>query len=111
MIHYSKHRKEVEVFINSFLSFNSTSEIFSKYQKRFNKNKDKLFTFLNHDGIPWNNNAVKTFALYRKITDGCFTEKGIRKYLVLLSIYQTCKYRNISFLEFLKSKGINIDKF
>jgi hypothetical protein len=28
---------------------------------------------------------------------------GIRQYLVLLSIYQTCKYRDIPFLKFLLS--------
>lgn len=55
----------------------------------------------------WNNNnaehAVIPFAKYRKIRDTNFSEKSIKEYLILLSIQQTCKYRGVSFLEFLKS--------
>jgi hypothetical protein len=40
------------------------------YQKRFVKYKDKLFLFLKHNGIPWNNNntehSIKPFAKLRK---------------------------------------------
>ncbi len=110
-----KHKKEVEKFMNRFLSSNSDSEVIIQYQKRFRKYQNKLFTFLDYDGIPWNNNnaeyAIKSFALYRKITDGCFTETGMRKYLILLSIYQTCKYKKLDFLNVLKSKEVDIDKF
>jgi hypothetical protein len=40
-----------------------------------------LFTFLDHDGVPWNNNnaehAVKRFADYREMADGHFSEQGL----------------------------------
>ena len=69
--------------------------------------RDRLFEFLNHDGVPWNNNnaenAIKPFAKYRAMAGDLSTRKGLEDYLVLLSIQQTCKYRGISFLEFLKS--------
>jgi hypothetical protein len=39
------------------------------------------------------------------------TASGLRDYLVLLSIYQTCKYRGISFLRFLLSREKDIDRF
>lgn len=78
-----------------------------KCKERFEKNRNKLFTFLTHDGVPWNNNnaehAVKAFAMLRHVIDGVTSEKGIREYLVLLSICQTCKYKNLDFLEFLRS--------
>jgi hypothetical protein len=64
--------------------------------ERFEKNREKLFTFLNHDGIPWNNNnaehAMKAFARLRDVIEGITTETGLREYLVLLSICQTCKW-------------------
>ena len=31
-------------------------------------------------------------------------EEGLSDYLVLLSVYQTCKYRGVSFLKFLLSR-------
>jgi hypothetical protein len=69
----------------------------------------KLFTFLDHDGVPWNNNnaehAIKCFARHRRFADGRFTEASIKDYLVILSVYQTCEYRGINFLDFLRGKG------
>src|SRR5712691_1224094 len=83
--------------------------------KRILKYQSKLFTFLDHDGVPWNNNnaehAVKYFAKYRRLTNGRVTESGLKDYLVLLSIYQTCRYREIRFLDFLLSKARDIDRF
>jgi hypothetical protein len=65
--------------------------------------------------VPWNNNnaehALKKFADYREIVDGQFTEAGLKEYLVLLSIYLTCKYKGISFLRFLLSREKDIDTF
>ena len=39
------------------------------------------------------------------------SEEGIKDYLMLLSIYQTCRYRGISFLKFLLSKERDIEGF
>jgi len=45
--------------------------------ERFEKNRDKLITFLNYDGVPWNNNnaehAIKAFARLREHLGGCST--------------------------------------
>src|SRR5262249_34227874 len=85
------------------------------YQERLTKNRDRLFTFLGHDSVPWNNNsaehAVKHFAYYRKVSDGQMTEPGLSDYLVLLSVYQTCKYKGVSFFKFLLSGERDMDKF
>src|SRR5712691_7852194 len=85
------------------------------YKKRFEKNQGKLFTFLDYDGIPWNNNnaehAIKAFASLRKVIGGVSTEKGIREYLTLLSICETCQYKGVSFLDFLRSGEKDIDVF
>jgi len=55
--------------------------------------------------------GMVTFAHYRKMVGGQITLSGLEPYLVLLSIYQTCKYKGISFLDFLLSKEKDIDKF
>jgi hypothetical protein len=39
------------------------------------------------------------------------TESGITDYLVLLSVYQTCKYKGVSFLKFLLSGEKDVDRF
>jgi acetylglutamate synthase len=74
-----------------------------------------LHSFLDFDDVPWNNNnaehAVKAFALLRRVMDGLTTEKGLRDTLVLLSVCETCKCRNVDFLDFLRSGSKDIDDF
>jgi hypothetical protein len=108
-----KHKKSVEHFYGKLSRQKFESELMLNYKRRFEKNQNKLFTFLDYDNIPWNNNnaehAIKAFARLRKVIAGTSTDKGIQEYLTLLSIYQTCKYKGISFLEFLRSGEIDID--
>jgi predicted RecB family nuclease len=112
----NKYRKNVDRFFKNFiLDKKYNSDLAISYQERFKKNEHKLFTFLDYDGIPWNNNnaehAIKPFAKHRRIYDGAFTEKSINNYLILLSIEQTCKYRGINFLDFLKSQETSISGY
>jgi hypothetical protein len=84
------------------------SEVARGYRKRFEKYRGKLFTFLDHDGVPWNNNnaehAIKSFAKYRQFADGRFTEASLKDYLVILSVWQSCEYQGVDFLDFLRGK-------
>ena len=54
---------------------------------------------------------MKAFAALRQIIGGITTEKGIRDYLVLLSICETCKYTGVDFLDFLRSGEKDIEAF
>ena len=101
--HLHKHQDDVNNFYREVIGVEYRSEIARRYQKRFASWRDNLFVFLDRDGIPWNNNngenAVKTFVLRRKLI-GAFAEDRIEGYLILLSIFQTLRYRGISFLSF-----------
>jgi hypothetical protein len=111
----NKHKKTVNNFFDTINCARYETELAQKYQKRFKKNQDKLFTFLYYDGVPWNNNnaehAIKYFADYRKRIDFQITETGLINYLILLSIYQTCRYKGLNFMNFLVSKEKNIERF
>ena len=111
----NKHLKDVENFYKEINSIEYKSKSGKALFERFTKSKKNLFTFLSYDNVPWNNNnaehSFKHFAIYRKQANGLFTEKSIEEYLILLSIYQTCKYRGINFLKFLLSKEIDIDEY
>jgi predicted RecB family nuclease len=110
-----KHRMSVDRFYRQLSAMALQSQAAVKLRDRFQKNREKLFTFLSFDGVPWNNNnaehAVKAFATLRNVIGGSSTEKGIREYLVLLSICETCKYKGLDFLDFLRSGEKNIDAF
>jgi hypothetical protein len=110
-----KHLSAVDRFYRQISDVPLQSEVAIKVKERLERNRDKLFTFLNFDGVPWNNNnaehAVKAFAALRQIIDGITSEKGIRDYLVLLSICETCKYMGLDFLDFLRSGEKDIHAF
>ena len=110
-----KHKKEVTAFYRTYVNRKSASEITTAYQARFKRNEHRLFTFLDHDGVPWNNNnaevAIKGFAVLRRAIGGASTEAGIADTLKLLSISQTLKNKNLSFFGFLRSGKPTISEF
>jgi hypothetical protein len=114
-LHLAKHRKEVDRFYSRLSEAEYRSEVAAYYQQRLTKYKDKLFTFLDHDGVPWSNNngenAIKRFAALRSVLGTAFSEEGIKDYVVLLSIAQTLRYRNASFWKFLLSGETDLDAF
>jgi Transposase IS66 family len=113
--HLRVHRPTVDRFYCALSKREYTSEAAAGYKKRFEKNQDRLFTFLDYDGVPWNNNnaehAIKAFARLRNAIGANGTPKGVREYLVLLSISETCRYKGVSFLHFLRSGETDIDTF
>jgi predicted RecB family nuclease len=110
-----KHGGSVDRFYKTSLDAFGGSEAASKIVERLQKYRDKMFTFMKFDDVPWNNNnaehAVKAFASLRRVMEGPTTEKGIKDFLVLLSICETCKYKNVNFLDFLRSGSQDIDDF
>ena len=80
-----------------------SSEAAAGLRKRVLKNRGRLFTFLDFDGVPWNNNnaehAVRAFTRLRNMM-ATSTVKGTKEHAVLLRIQQTRKYRNLYFLVF-----------
>ncbi len=110
-----KHLLDVKRFYKWLLTQQWQGEVAAKCKQRFEKNRKKLFTFLSYDGVPWNNNnaehAMKAFAALRDVIEGTATPSGIEEYLVLLSVSETCRYKNVDFLEFLCSREKDIDSF
>jgi len=110
-----KHVIGVERFYRELAGVDWQSEAALKCMDRFRRNRDKLFTFLSYDGVPWNNNnaehAIKAFARVRDVVAGASTEKGLQEYLTLLSVSQTCKYLGVDFLDFLRSGEKDIHAF
>ncbi|WP_414643400.1 hypothetical protein [Bradyrhizobium barranii] len=78
------------------------------------RNKDKLFAFLDHDGVPWNNNnAEHAVRAFTRLRNGMSTStaRGTTDYCILLSLQQTLHYRGFGFLDFLRSGQLEINKY
>lgn len=113
--HLGKFTKNANTFLDTIANRQFDSELAQGFQRRITKYCDKLFLFLNHDNVAWNNNnaeqAIKRFAILRRIIGGASTEKGVQEYLVLLSICETLRRKNLSFLGFLLSQSTDLHDF
>jgi len=111
----SKHKRNAEAFLDWLAKREVTSEVAQGYKTRFEKYGDRLFTFLDFDGVPWNNNnaenALKLVASRRRLFGTSVSEQGLKDYLVFLSIYQTLRRKGISLLRFLLSGETDLEKF
>jgi predicted RecB family nuclease len=104
--HLGKHKRSAERFLDDVAALQCTTEVSSSLQKRINRNRHRLFTFLDYDNVPWNNNnaehAVRAFTRLRNVMVTS-TPKGTAEYCVLLSVQQTLRCRGLGFLDFLRS--------
>ncbi|HZC36699.1 MAG TPA: transposase, partial [Chthoniobacterales bacterium] len=111
--HLHKHKKAVDRFYDALSKRNYQTQPAAGYRRRFEKYRDRLFTFLGYDGIPWNNNnaehAIKSFARFRNVIGTNSTAKSMCDYLVLLSVAETCKCKGLNFLGFLRSGALDIN--
>jgi predicted RecB family nuclease len=107
--HLKKFNRNVASFYKRYVEQKEKYETESvqRFQKRFLRYRESLFTFLEEDKIPWNNNtgerALRHIAVQRKISTAPFSMNGFPQYLTLLSIAQTCRFLNKPFLKFLLS--------
>ena len=71
-------------------------------RNRLHKQRDHLFTFLDHDGVEATNNLaerqLRPAVIARKISCGNKTPKGARTWQILTSLAATCAQRATSFI-------------
>jgi hypothetical protein len=85
-----------------------------KYPTRFIPYRARLFTFREHDGIPWENNtaerALRHLTVQEKIA-GSFHKSLLPDALRLLEMRQTCRLQGQSFFQCLFSGETDLDNF
>src|SRR5260221_683770 len=83
--HLRKHKSDVARFYNVVRQRQMASNVAQHYRQRILKYRPKLFVFLEHDSVPWNNNnaehAIKPIAKYRPLLRRTMTRSGVESYL------------------------------
>ena len=85
--HLHKFGKQIDQFYERVITDRAYhSDLTIKYQSRFKKYRQSLFTFIEQDDIPWNNNmaerAIRHLAVQRKIS-GFFFKSVAPQYLLM----------------------------
>jgi predicted RecB family nuclease len=109
------HSESTAAFLRAIGDQSFTSHTAQALQRRLLKNRDRLFTFLDHDGVSWNNSnaehAIKQLSSFREKSANYMKAVGLDEHLVLMTVYQTCRYHKVNFLKFLLSRSLDIDLF
>ncbi len=113
--HLNKFVKPASRFQNWVLGQEFRTKPAQGYQKRVQKYGDRLFTFLRHDGVPWNNNiaenAIKLIVSRRRFFGASYSQEGMRDYLLFLSLFQTLRRKGGSLLRFLLSRETDLSVY
>jgi transposase len=101
----AKERLEsrVDALVSSY-SRSTNEKNCGRLIKRLRREKGMLFTFLEEDGVDWNNNAaeraLRSSVVIRKITYGNQSDEGAAAHAVLMSIRETCSLRRENFFDY-----------
>jgi transposase len=92
----------VDALISSYSS--SKERNCARLLKRLRRERGMLFTFLEEDGVDWNNNAaeraLRSSVVIRKITYGNQSDEGAHAHAVLMSVKETCGLRKENFFDY-----------
>ncbi len=92
--------------LDALLEWPDPGEILQQIIKKVKNQRPRILTFVEHPGVPCHNNygeyLIRIGVLKRKVSFGSRSAEGAEAYAVLLSIYTTCKLREISFFGFMK---------
>ena len=98
----ARFEARIDAFIASYSS--SKEKNCARLLKRLRRERGMLFTFLEQDGVDWNNNAaeraLRSSVVIRKITYGNQSDEGAHAHAVLMSIRETCGLRRENFFDY-----------
>ena len=98
----ARFEARIDAFIASYSS--SKEKNCTRLLKRLRRERGMLFTFLEQDGVDWNNNAaeraLRSSVVISKITYGNQSDEGAHAHAVLMSIRETCGLRRENFFDY-----------
>ncbi|MCD4736235.1 MAG: IS66 family transposase [Bacteroidales bacterium] len=93
--------------LDELLKWENPNDVLADIIKKATRQRPRILTFVKHEGVPCHNNfaeyLMRIGVLKRKVSFGSKSAEGAEAYAVLLSIYTTCKLREISFVDFIKA--------
>lgn len=102
---FNRRRNKLHQRLDALQSWENPNAVLQNIIEIVNRQRSRILTFVDHQGVPCHNNyaeyLIRIGVLKRKVSFGSKSAKGANAYAVLLSIYTTCKLRNIPFAGFM----------
>ena len=98
---FERRLKRLKKRLEDLLNWPNPNDILKEIIKKVKRQQPRILTFVEHPGAPCHNNygefLIRIGVLKRKISGGSVSAEGANAYAILLSIYVTCRLREISF--------------
>jgi hypothetical protein len=102
--HLARRKRQLERRLRSIFSRRYRDKNCKRICKLLKRHRDNLFTFLEVEGVGWNNNeaerALRPSVVVRKNSYGSKSELGARNHSILMTVGETCKKREMNFMNF-----------
>jgi len=96
-VEYASRRRRITERLESLLSRSWEHVEVRRLCKRLRRHADELFVFLDHAGVPFENNhaerAIRPCVIIRKNSQSNRSHRGAQTQTVLMSVYRTLKQR------------------
>ena len=100
---YASRRARLDTRLGALLDTESSNKNVKRLLKRLRRYRDALFTFLDHPGVPSDNNhaerEIRPAVVMRKSSLCNRSENGANVQAILMSVYRTLKLRGLDPLE------------
>jgi transposase len=104
---FGRRLKKLHNRLDELVKWENPNAILADIIKKVVRQRPRTLTFVEHKDVPCHNNyaeyLIRVGVLKRKVSFGSKSQKGAEAYAVLLSIYTTCRLREISFVDFMKA--------
>jgi len=104
---FGRRLKKLHNRLDELVKWENPNDILEDIIKKVIRQRPRILTFVEHKDVPCHNNyaeyLIRIGVLKRKVSFGSKSQKGAEAYAVLLSIYTTCRLREISFVDFMKA--------
>lgn len=92
--------------LDELLRWKNPNEILKDIIAKTDRQRPRILTFVEYEDVPCHNNfaegLIRKAVVKRKISYGSKSMQGAEAYSILLSISETCRLRNISYVDFMK---------
>jgi transposase len=103
---FERRLRKLHLRLDALIKWENPDEILEQIIRKVRNQRPRILTFVKHPNVPCHNNygeyLIRIGVLKRKVSFGSKSAKGASAYATLLSIYTTCKLRDISFIGFMK---------
>lgn len=102
---FKRRLEKLHTRLDELVRWPNPNDILSDIIEKVKRQRPRILTFVEHEGVPCHNNfgesLIRIGVMKRKVSFGSKSAEGAKAYSILLSIYTTCKLRDISFVDFM----------